>query len=122
MRTLLVAACAAALALTAPAGAQEAKQNFKLVNKTGYELKALYVSPSKSDDWEDDVLGQDTLGDGEAVNVRFKAKTSTCKWDLKVTYSDDDSSAVWSNIDLCTVEKITIKYNRKSDETTASFD
>ena len=122
MRILLAAVCAAALALTAPAGAQEAKQNFKLVNKNGYELKALYVSPSKSDDWEDDVLGQDTLGDGEAVNVRFKAKTSTCKWDLKVTYSDDDSSAVWSNIDLCTVEKITIKYNRKSDETTASFD
>ena len=42
--------------------------------------------------------------------------------DLKVTYSDDDSSAVWEKIDLCTVEKITIHYNRKSDETSATFD
>ena|ERR1700736_5943810 len=123
MRTLIFAAIAAAtLAFAAPAGADDAKQDFKLVNKTGYELKALYVSPSKSDDWEEDVLGQDTLDDGQAVNVHFKAKTHTCKWDLKVIYSDDDSSAVWHNIDLCTVEKITIKYNRKSDETTASFD
>jgi hypothetical protein len=121
MRTLAFAA-AMALLFTAPAGAQQAKQDFRLVNKTGYELKALYVSPSKSDDWEEDVLGQDTLSDGQAVNVHFKAKTNTCKWDLKVTYSDDDSSAVWHNIDLCTVERITIKYNRKSDETTASFD
>lgn len=116
------AAAAAALMFTAPAGAQDAKQNFRLVNKTGYELKALYVSPSKSDDWEEDVLGQDTLDDGQSVNVHFNAKTHTCKWDLKVTYSDDDSSAVWHNIDLCTVEKITIRYNRKKDETTASFD
>jgi hypothetical protein len=122
MKTLLVAAFAAALAFAAPAGAQEAKQDFRLVNKTGYELKALYVSPSKSDDWEEDVLGQDTLSDGQAVNVHFSPKTKTCKFDLKVTYSDDDSSAVWHDIDLCAVEKITIKYNRKSDQTSASFD
>jgi hypothetical protein len=122
MRTVLIAALTAIVAVAAPVRADEAKQDFKLVNKTGYELKALYVAPSKSDDWEEDVLGQDTLGDGQAVNVHFSPKTKTCTFDLKVVYSDDDSSAVWSKIDLCTVEKITIKYNRKSDETTASFD
>jgi hypothetical protein len=122
MRTLLFAATAAMLAIAAPTMAQDAKQNFKLVNKTGYELKALYVSPSKSDDWEDDILGQDTLADGQSVNVHFSPKVRTCKWDLKVTYSDDDSSAVWNDIDLCTVERITIKYNRKSDTTSATFD
>jgi hypothetical protein len=122
MRTVLIAVLTAIVAVAAPASADEAKQDFKLVNKTGYELKALYVAPSKSDDWEDDVLGQDTLADGQAVNVHFSPKTKTCTFDLKVIYSDDDSSAVWSKIDLCTVEKITFKYNRKSDETTASFD
>jgi hypothetical protein len=122
MRTLLVAAVAAALAIAAPAGADEAKQDFRLVNKTGYELKALYVAPSKSDDWQDDVLGQDVLGDGQAVNVHFSPKTKACIYDLKVTYSDDDSSAVWEKIDLCTVEKITIHYDRKNDVTKATFD
>jgi hypothetical protein len=122
MKTILVAASAVIVVCASPAFAQDAKQDFKLVNKTGYELKALYVAPSKSDDWEDDILGQDTLADGQAVNVHFNPKTKTCTFDLKVVYSDDDSSAVWSKIDLCTVEKITIKYNRKSDETTASFD
>jgi hypothetical protein len=122
MKALSIASVATTLAFAVPAIAQDAKQDFRLVNKTGYELKALYVAPSKSDDWEDDVLGQDTLSDGQAVNIHFSSKTKTCKFDLKVVYSDDDSSAVWEKIDLCTVEKITIHYNRKSDETTATFD
>jgi hypothetical protein len=122
MRTWNFAVFAAVLAIAGPAGAQEAKQDFKLVNKTGYELKALYVAPSKSDDWQEDVLGQDVLADGQAVNVHFSPKTKTCMFDLKVTYSDDDSNAVWEKIDLCTVEKITIHYNRKSDQTSATFD
>lgn len=108
--------------LNGGAQAAEAKQDFRLVNKTGYEIKHVYVSPSKSDDWEEDVLGKDTLDDGEAWNIKFHRSVTTCKWDLKVTYADDDSSAVWQNIDLCEVERITIRYNRKSDTTSASFD
>lgn len=101
--------------------AAEAKQNFVLDNETGYEIKAVYVSPYKSDDWEEDVLGQDTLDDGQTVKIRFNRANKTCMWDLKVVYADDDSKATWSKIDLCTVSTITIKYNKKTDTTTASF-
>ena len=104
------------------ASADDAKQDFRLVNKTGYELKELYVSPSKSDDWQDDVLGQGTLGDGDAANIKFHRATKTCHWDLKVVYSVDSSSAVWSDIDLCSIEKITIHYDKDADKTTANFD
>ena len=40
-------AMAAVLTLAVPAAADDAKQDFKLVNKTGYELKEIYVSPAK---------------------------------------------------------------------------
>ncbi len=122
MKATFAAVIIAFFAVIAPTGAQEAKQDFKLVNKTGYELKALYVSPSKSDDWGDDILGEQSVGDGQVVNVHFSPKAHTCHWDLKVTYTDDDSNAVWGNIDLCTVEKITIFYDRKTDVTKAVFD
>jgi hypothetical protein len=122
MRKLFAAVVTIVLVFAVPAGAQEAKQDFKLVNKTGYELKALYVSPSKSDDWGDDILGEQVVGDGQVVNVHFSPKAHTCHWDLKVTYTDDDSNAVWGNIDLCTVEKITIFYDRKNDVAKATFD
>ncbi len=122
MKKLFAAVVATLLAFVVPAGAQDAKQDFKLVNKTGYELKALYVAPSKSDQWGDDILGQDVVGDGQVVNVHFSPAAKTCKWDLKVTYTDDDSNAVWTNIDLCTVEKISIFYDRKNDVTKATLD
>jgi hypothetical protein len=77
MKKLFAAVAIVVLAFAAPAGAQEAKQDFKLVNKTGYELKALYVSPSKSDDWGDDILGQDVLAEDQVVNVHFSPKAHT---------------------------------------------
>jgi len=122
MRNVIFALPLMLAAFVQPAAAADAKQDFTLVNKTGYELKELYVSPSKADDWQEDVLGQATLDDGAKVNIHFNAKTNTCKWDLKVVYSDDSSSAVWSNINLCEVEKITIHYDRKNDVTRATFD
>lgn len=108
-------------ALSGGAQAAEAKQNFVLDNETGYEIKEVYVSPHRSDDWEEDVLGQDTLDDGTTVKIRFNRANKTCMWDLKVVYAIDDSKATWSKIDLCTVSTITIKYNKKTDTTTASF-
>jgi len=105
-----------------PALTAEAKQNFVIVNKTGYDIKEVYVSPTKSDDWQEDVLGEDLLSDGDSWKIKFSRSTKTCKWDLKVVYSDDDSTATWNSIDLCSIGKITIKYNRKSDTTSAVFD
>ena len=97
-------------------------QDFTLVNKTGYVLDQVYVSPANSNDWEEDVLGQDTMGDGDVVPIHFSRNATGCEWDLKVVYADDDSSAVWSNIDLCSVSKITIRWNKSSGETTAQYD
>ena len=92
------------------------------MNKTGYEIKEVYVSPSKSADWEEDILADGVLGDTEFRDIHFNRAAKPCHWDLKVVYTVDSSSAIWGDIDLCTVEKITIHYNRKSDETTATFD
>jgi len=115
-------AAAVALVGVHSASAQEAKQDFTLSNRTGYELKEVYVAPSASDEWEDDVLGTGTLANGAAVDIKFHRAAKTCKWDLKVVYTVDSSNAVWHNIDLCSVDKITIRYNKSTDTTTASFD
>lgn len=115
-------AATAALALLAPAGAQaQGMQDFALINATGYQISQVFVAPSKSEDWEEDVLGQDVLDDGETVNIRFAAKTRTCNYDLKVIYEDGDE-AEWRKFDLCTVSKITIHWNRKQGTTWADYE
>ena len=105
-----------------PTRAEESKQDFKLVNKTGYEIKEVYVSPAKSTDWEEDILGEGVLPDLSARNIHFHRSAKSCHWDLKVVYSVDSSSAVWSDFDLCSIEKITIHYDKGADKTTANFD
>ena len=125
MKTIFVAAgLAVALVLGGLSGQAraEAKQDFTLTNKTGYEIKEVYVSPSASSDWKDDVLGKEVLTDGNKAEIKFHRAETTCSWDLKVVYTDDGSSAVWQGINLCEVEKITIKYNRSTDTTSASFE
>ena len=122
MKSLLAAT--ALIVLSGVAYAQEAKQNFVLVNKTGYDLSEIYISPANANTWDEDLLanGDDEFVDGQASEINFHSGVKTCKWDLKVVYSDDDSSAIWHDIDLCTISKVTIKYDRKSDTTSALFD
>ena len=119
LTTLLMGA---AMALSPAAQAQDAKQDFTLVNKTGYELGKLFVAPTNSDEWEEDVLGRDTLGDGDSIDIKFHRANKTCQWDLKVVYTIDNTNAVWHGINLCKIEKITIRYNKNTDTTSAVFD
>jgi len=107
-------------AVTSPAFA-EGKQDFDLVNRTGYTIDKVFVAPSSSDDCQNDVLGRDVLDDRESVHIRFNRAARTCKWDLKVVYSDAET-AEWTEFDLCEVSKITIRYNRQSGETSAIYE
>jgi hypothetical protein len=120
-RAVLAVAALGALAL-AGSSALAADQDFALVNATGYEISELYVAPSKSDDWQEDVLGQDVLSDGQRAEIKFSRDVDTCRWDLKVVYSDDNSSAEWTGVDLCALSKVTIKYDADSGETSAYGD
>ena len=118
---LPVSFAAAFFALTSLAFA-DARQDFTLVNETGYELSELYISPSKANDWEEDVLGDDSLDDGDSKTIHFRNSGKTCMWDIKVVYAEDDSSTYWNDIDLCKISKVTLHYNKKTDKTTAEFD
>ena len=115
-RYLMAAALLAGLA-TQPALAGD--QDFELTNKTGDPLEELYVSPASSDDWEEDVLGQDVLGDGESTVIRFSRNTTACKWDIKVRYPDGDEP-IWYNINLCEVSSVTLHWDEDGQKSYAT--
>ena len=39
------------------------------INSTGYEISELYVSPTSHDDWYDDLLNGQTVGDGDSLTI-----------------------------------------------------
>lgn len=117
---LLSAAAVAAAVLFTPALSAAAQQDFKLTNKTGYTISEVYVSPAKASDWQEDVMGDDTLEDGQAVDISFNRASPSCVWDLKVVY-DDNTSAEWSNFNLCTISNINIFYAEDTGKTWATW-
>jgi hypothetical protein len=104
----LVAVCLLALLVNLPAHAQ-GKQDFTLVNQTGVEIHELYVSPHKSDSWEEDILGQDTLPGGESVVIHFSPKEKAKLWDLKVV-DKEGNSIEWESLNLLEISKLTLHY------------
>ena len=42
--------------------------------------------------------------------------------DLKVSFADDGAPAVWQYLNLCTLQKISLHYDRASGITSARYD
>ena len=99
-----------ALFVTASALARSGKQDFVLHNKTGVEIHSLYVSPHSTDDWEEDVLGVDTLPNGESVKVTFEDRDKHVHWDLKVT-DKDGNSLKWYDLNLIETDEVTLHWD-----------
>ena len=98
-----------ALFVTATAFARAGKQDFILHNATGVEIHEVYVSPHSSDDWEEDILGKDTLPDGESVKITFEDHEKHVHWDLKITDSKGNS-IVWTDLNLVEISELTLHY------------
>ncbi len=97
--SLLVASCAFA-------GAQD----FVLVNKTGVEIYAVYIAPSETDNWEEDVLGDRTLPSGQSIRINFAPGTDVEFWDIRA--EDEDGDALeWYGFNLLEVSKVTLLGN-----------
>jgi len=98
-----------ALFVTATAFARAGKQDFMLHNATGVEIHELYVSPHTSNDWEEDILGKDTLADGESVKITFEDREKHVHWDLKVVDSKGNSIE-WTDLNLVEISELTLHY------------
>ncbi|MEQ1603337.1 MAG: argininosuccinate lyase [Pyrinomonadaceae bacterium] len=97
---------------TAEVSAQAA-QDFTVVNKTGIEIYALYVTPHNAKDWGDDILGADTLEVNDDLDIVFDRKEKATMWDLRVEDSEGNFIE-WENFNLRKISKITLFYkNRK---------
>ena len=99
-----------ALFVTASSFARVGKQDFILHNQTGVEINSLYVSPHDSDDWEEDILGQETLPSGKSVKITFDDREKKAHWDVKVT-DKDGNSLEWDDLNLVEINELTLHWD-----------
>lgn len=82
----------------------QASRSFQVVNNSGAEFYYFYASPAGQGAWSDDVLGSNSLPNGQAWNLTL---SRGCQYDFQAqTYSG--STLVWRNIDVCSRNSITL--------------
>jgi hypothetical protein len=132
MAAVLMMACpankAVAAAPKAPEGAmmfggyQGSDLDFDLVNRTGYQIKAVLVSPSRQADWSynNDVIKGRRFNDGTMLHITFNHHAHSEHWDLKVVY-DNNASKEWDDLNLDRIHKVTLWYDHRTDKTRAEI-
>ena len=97
------------VSLLAATAAVAGEQDFTVVNHTGVEIHKLFVAPHSSDDWGDDILGKDTLEDGETLDITFSRHETATHWDLRIEDSEGHSIE-WESLNLKEISKVILHY------------
>ena len=116
MRKLLLSVAIAAT-MSLPASAAD-ERNFTIVNGTGYEISFIGVNPPGDNDFGENELGSG-LADGGSVFVKFNGADKGCFWNIKVKWTGYAEQVFFEGLDLCTITKATLQYDRESKKTTA---
>ncbi len=99
----------AGMALMASSAARAGDQDFTLINKTGVEIHALHVAPHSSDEWGEDILGKDTLADGESLDITFGKRDRAHHWDLRIE-DEKGNSLTWENLNLMEISEVVLHF------------
>lgn len=94
-----------AIAVTALAGthtALAADRQVKIVNKTKTPLYGFYASRTSTNDWEEDILGDDVIMPGASLTINIDDGSGACKFDFKGEFEDGDE-VVKTNVDVCKI-------------------
>ena len=98
--------------------------DFTLTNRTGYDIESVYVAPSKQKNWGNDHLGKSILTDGKSRFISFNKSGNTCVYDMSISwvgYSANDD-VIWERLNLCEINRITLLYNAKTNQTLITTD
>jgi hypothetical protein len=64
----------------------------RITNNTGYDVYYVYISPSSSDEWGEDMLGDDVLLDGYSIDIPLGYPLSSVDtYDIYLEDEDGDT-------------------------------
>jgi len=92
--------------------------DFKLVNNTGEDFYAVYLTETTTKNWGKDILPEDIVKNGDTVDIKFKYvdDETLCTWDLRLTYDRSEQEYIYINeIDLCEVSILTLYIDKKGN-------
>jgi hypothetical protein len=97
-----------AVALLGTTAAQAANRHVDIVNKTGQTLTHFYASAVGVDNWEEDILGRDTIDQGETFDINIDDGSGACRYDFKAVF-ENGTELVKNNINVCSISSFTYR-------------
>jgi hypothetical protein len=67
----------------------------QIVNATGFAIQELYISDSGTEDWEEDLLGDEVFEDGDTLNIQVEGSYEY--FDLAAV-APDGAQASWTEL------------------------
>jgi hypothetical protein len=106
MRTILIAG-GALLLLALPASAFAADYKFNIINQSARAINNFYTSPADTTDWQEDVLGTDTIAPGDSEEIDITTDGDQCLYDMRFIM-EDNAELVEKGINVCTLGSYTL--------------
>lgn len=98
---------AALLYLSTPATA--ADRVVEVFNETGQTMTEFYASVTSTNSWEEDILGDETLEDGDSVDVNVDDGSGKCIYDFRAVF-ESGAEAVKRRVNVCQIS--TFRFTR----------
>jgi len=89
-----IATTAAAPAPAEPAGVIKVQsrdgqnRRVRIHNQTGWTMLRFYASDARKSDWEEDILGSDTLDSGQSWTVNIDDGSGACMYDFRAEFTN----------------------------------
>lgn len=88
---------------------------FYIVNKTGFTLNEINVTPSETTNWGSDILPNDLFYNDAKIKVSIPASYGeSCAFDLRIT-DLEGGQVVFSNLDACKLLTLTVYADGTAD-------
>lgn len=81
--------------------------DFTLINRSKIALRGVYLSPSDSAGWQENVLERGILPSGEGLGIRFSPDEQTTAWDLRI--ESDQGIADWKKMNLPEISQVILR-------------
>lgn len=107
MRTLKLLVVGGLLSWTATAAAQSEDLYFTLANDSDVAVIGFYVSHTRTDSWEENLMEGAYLPGGNEIEVVIADGRRTCLYDLRTEFEDGDTFEDFE-VDLCALGAYTL--------------
>ena len=87
--------------------ATAADVNFDTVNNSARAISNFYTSPADTTDWQEDVLGEDTIEPGATDQITISTEGDQCLYDMRFIM-EDKAELIQKGIDVCKIDSFTL--------------